>query len=141
MLYIFAAPAAYLQTDTVAVSIESNDAPCHDAQKPGTLQHGDLAGDRRRHAMPMHLPVRSNMAQESSLLGQRKVPPQRLRLRAQGIDDAPPVEAASHGYGDFAADQPEQLLDGRWQPIWRQECRIRLDVLMRDGKEAAARQG
>src|SRR5438477_516176 len=81
---------------------------------PPDLQAGlpqlvDLGRDHRRHAVTMDLPVGPDMAKEPSALAGRQVAPQCLRLGAQAVDDAAPIDAvpgrglhlATHG-----AEQP-----------------------------------
>ena len=63
--------------------IAAGDAPGVDAQLSARASGVDTRRDGRRHAMPMHVPPRPQMAQEALSIGERQRLPDLLRERPQ----------------------------------------------------------
>ena len=69
--------------------IAAGDATGVDAQLSARASGVDTCRDGRRHAMPMHVPPRPQMAQEALSIGVRQRLPDLLRDRPQAVDHRP----------------------------------------------------
>jgi hypothetical protein len=63
----------------------------------GSLEPGHFRGDRRRHAVPVHVPPAGRVAQEPLAARGRERPPDVVGGRAHRVDRCPPVEPVGGG--------------------------------------------
>ena len=129
-----AAAKAKPHIDRALDRIAAGDATGVDAQLSARASGVDTRRDGRRHAMPMHVPPRPQMAQEALSIGVRQRLPDLLREWPQAVDHAAPGIAR---LGHVLADDSRQLAQIGGQR--RLDRRHRRSVRMPTRQQAAAR--